>query len=331
MSSREDSLIERIKSISDDALSRGWKITKEAMASADPQRQGELTQQAEIIYRSPSSEIAREILFGSPLEEILRFLTVEFLKTEINVFDLYRRVGRIDEARGLGEIAFDRSVAVGDTALINRCGDKLGLVISGRAYIYLESNDFERAYESFSRVEEIFSSMKIDGFQGRDAVMVYSNRAANLLSMVDISMSKGLSTKDIDKNLLFAEKYNLESRNFIDDSGLNDEDKSTCMANFYYNLGLICKFKGNFDGAIQEYRNALSISEGGSEYTAQIMILCVTLLDALISTQNPIHYDEIKSNYGLVEKFVSEKGGFGVYNPLINPLIDRIRDWNESH
>ncbi len=331
MSSKEDSLVERIGSISNGALDGGWKVTKEAVASADQQRKEELTQQAELLYISPSSEIAREILFGNPSDEMLKFLTGEFLKTEINVFDLYRRVGRIDEARELGEKTLERSVDVEDTSLINRCGNKLNLVRSAEAYNYLAANDFERAYTAFSEIERIFGSMNTTSPQGKEAITFYSTRAANLLNMVDISISRGISAEDVDRNLLFAEEYNLKSRNFVDNSDLSDEDRSIWLANIHHDLGLIHQFRGDLDGAIKDYRIALSTSKKGSEYNLQIMTLNVRLTNALISSQNPIYTDEIKSNYELIDRYISEGKNFGINDPLINPLVGRIRTWNENH
>src|SRR3989344_3249267 len=294
----ENSLVERINSISKNAQDNGWKITREAMASADS---------------------------SDPSEELLEFLKIEFLKTEINVFDLYRRVERLADAGEMGKLTFDRCVTLGDPSLINRCGNFLTLVRSGEAYACLGMEEFEKAYKIFSEVEKTFGSMELEKSRGKDTVMYYSNRAANLLNMVNISVNQRIFVEEIDENLSSAEEYNQRSNRVIFNSDLSSEDESIWVANFYHNSGLIHQFRGDINMAIRDFRDALTVSRKGSGYNHQIIVLYIKLSDALLSTQDPTHIDEVRSNYHLIKNFISEKGGFGVYNPIINPLVKRIK------
>lgn len=315
-------LIKRIEEISSEAFDNGWKLTKKATASKITKTM--LSDEAESAYMALSHRLT-EFLSANPSEEISKFLDVKLLEADINVFDLYRRVGRLEEARMLGEKTFDKVKEIENIPLINRCANLLSIVGSSEAYHQIGESNFERAYENFSKVEEIFKSMNVEESETKDALMIYSNRSANLLDMVNLSVNEDIHSDERDENLESAERYNVDSFKYLDNPNIKEEDKLIWTANFHYNSGLIHQHRGDIGLAIEEYRKAIKFSNEDSNYNLQTMILYTKLSDALISTKNPDFMEEVRDNYKHIEEFL-ENGDFGIFKPIIDPMIDRIRD-----
>lgn len=318
---RELNLLERVEQASSKAMEEGWRLTKEAMSShSNPKLQQKLIAEAETAYKSPLHKISQGYLIDCS-DMTTQQLALEVIGVNINVFDLYRRVGRLDEAIELGEKTLEDAISFKNTSMILRAGNFLTLTQSAQAYESISKNDLEGALAKYREIEKSFDSMHLENAEGKNAVMLYVNLSANYLNIVDISELQGHSISALEEELNKAEEASKKAESFV--NGLeNHQDKATWIGSIYSILGDVAKYRGDFESAINNYNIALKASNEGANYDLQTAVLETKIAYALISQPKP-DIQGARQHFEIVNSFL-ENHDFGIYQPLILPIVQKI-------
>jgi len=316
-------LAKRVGALAKKAQSNGWAITQEAMAAPfNSERQINLTDQAETLYRAPLCEIAQGYLINSPPEPLLKELKLQVISVNINVFDLYRRVKRLEEARELGEKTLDDAIGSGNLELILRAGNFLFLVESAEGYELIEKQGYGKALSKFRIIEHALIGIPLEYAKGKNAVMLYTNHAANYLNIVHASRKLGKPVEELYGELDSARDLAIKGRKLLNDVK-NPKDKAIWRANIYSVLGNVSKYRGDYYTAVKHFRTALKSSLSGSDYALQVAVLQTSLAHALVTQPKP-DAKEARKYFSQVEHFLTEHS-FGVDSYHYLPLVREIR------
>ncbi len=316
---RESDLLATIKSTAEAAASLGWETTKRAMGATLPREKRNLTNDAKLAYSVPLLHIAQGTLIESSSPNFQRELALTTVGVNINVFDLYRRVGELDKATELGKQTLDDAVRLADTPTTLRAGNFFTLVNSAKAYELVNEGKYTQALSAHHAIEETFSSMPFDQAEGKNAVMLNSNRSANYVQMVRVAKMGELDI-NVDPFLENASLYALESSVHL--SELSEQDQANWVSNIEYNLGFANEHQGNMSQAVDHYKKSLAASNE-SAFTAQKAGVQVSLANAL--AQNSATLEEARAHYQDVQDFLS-KESFGIYDGHLMPTVDALRE-----
>lgn len=317
-------LVDRLDSVAKTSSDIGWDLTKKAMGIKDEKEQNMTVNRAEEEYKRPLYEIINQMfLLDSIPENLLREIKVNIVKVGINVFDLYRRVNRLEEAEELGLETLGRVKEVDDLGLVLRAGNFFTLVQSAKAYELIGKEDYEGALSKFYELKETFELMPLDKAEGKNAVMLYTNYGAVPLRIAQISRKLDVPLEDITSELDLAMRLTKRSDSFLD-SLKDPQDKATWSASNHITYGGVAKYKEDFDIAFNHFETALTISMKDSEYLTQIASLQTELAHILVVKPNP-DTKKAKQYFTQVEKFL-EKNDFNVYDFYFQPLLKEIRE-----
>ena len=337
LSELEQQIFTELEQSSQRAMNEGWALTKQAFGAVDPDEQNKLTAEAETAYKSSMDFVDQVFKTGQPSEELTHALKTEIVKTDINVFDLYRRVGRLEEARNLGEETLENAMLLGETALTHRAGNFLTLVQAAEAYEHLDHGRIQDALAKYREREATFNQIGPEKAEGKNAVMLYLNQAANYLDIVDLSVELEVSADQLEKELTAAAHSVEKAQPFI--AGLEPQDKANWQANAHYDLGTIAGYRGDLAIAVSEYQQAFEISKQGADYNLQTAFIELSLVHALAkaaqeylqedlssfsvsigSSLSCTYFNEARAHLQPVETYMQDKG-FGIYQRKAELLL----------
>jgi hypothetical protein len=316
----ESDLIERINKLADEAMKEGWSLTKQAMSAAGD-LQARLTIDAERAYKHVLSQMALCYIVDSPSKEYLDKISLEVISVNINVFDLYRRVGRLEEARELGEETLKNAIETRNSKVILRAGNFLTLVQSAESYELMRKKNYFGAISKYWEIAKTFGSMPLNEAEGKNAVMLYGNQAGNYLNIVHASGLLGIKKLNIELDLAYDAA--IKAERFI--KSIDEPvDKAIWTANSEHVFGNIEEYRDHLDNAIRHYENALKASQEGSEYSLLIAVCQVSLAHAFISKPEK-ELKKAEQYFAPVEEFL-QGNDFGIYNFHYEPMVKKIRD-----
>ncbi|HLC81203.1 MAG TPA: hypothetical protein VJH68_00955 [Candidatus Nanoarchaeia archaeon] len=347
LSELEQRLFTGLNEVSQQALKEGWALTKQAFGAADPSEQDRLTQEAEAAYKLPqdfvedayrsgqfSDKLALSVEFGKALD-------LEAVRVDINVFDLYRRVGRLEEARELGELTLKAALELDELALVQRAGNFLTLVQAAEAYQLIDQGKLPEALAKYREREVTFKQIGLERAEGKNAVMLYLNQAANHLDIVDLSVEMGMPVAGLDKELAAAADSVGKAQPLI--AGLEPQDRANWQANAHYDRGKIDFYRGDFDSAIGEYTQALETSRQGADYNLQAAFIELSLAHAFghaARARSQVNPDSSSASFSHtlssgdvnaarlhlqpVEVYM-QKNGFGIYQRRADILLKEVK------
>ena len=252
-------------------------------------------------------------------EGVSTALQLEFIRADINVFDLYRRVGRLEEARILGEQTFAQTLSFEDAEVTHRAGNFLTLVHSAEAYQLIGEGKLTEALAVYRVIGSTFGQMGIEQADGKSAVMLYLNQAANYLNIADLARDMDASA-DISSELKEADA-SIEGAQYHMPV-LDHQDRLVWMANLYANLAQIDMHQQDYVAAVFNFMTA-SIISSQTDYSIQTAILDLSLAEAMVHN-SPEHRDEVVRLMGNVDAYLEEHD-FGVYQHKAEKMLTTIR------
>ncbi len=291
LSELEQRILTELEQCSQKAMNEGWTLTKQAFGAVNPVEKDQLTAQAEAAYKSSIYFVEKVFETGQPSEELTPALRIEMVKTDINVFDLYRRVGKLEQARNLGKETLENALLLDEIALTHRAGNFLTLVQAAEAYEHLDHGRIKEALATYREREATFKQIGLENAEGKNAAMLYINQAANYLDIVDLSVELGVSADQLEKELTAAADSVEKAQPFI--AGLESQDKANWQANAHYDLGLIASYRGYLTIAVSEHKQALKTSQQGANYTLLTAFIELSLAHALAKAAKKNSQDEL--------------------------------------
>jgi len=262
-------------------------------------------------------DVAQGYLIKSPTGGLANKLAREVIGVNINVFDLYRRVGRLEEARELGERTLDDAIHLGDSPITLRAGNFLTLVGSAEAYQSLERKDYSRALQLHKKIEDAFESMPLKEAEGKNAVMLHSNRSANYLNIVRVAKIGDL---DYEASNTLDDAYASSQVAYSFLKELGDKDMGNWAANIYANYGFIEDCRGDNELAVEHYQKALGWSSE-ADFSALTAGIQFSLAKLLVDSSP----EKAKEHFTPVEEFL-KTNSFGIYDTHVLPLLDEVRE-----
>ena len=317
----EKDYVERLEELVAESTEEGWELTKKAAITTDPEIRNKLTEEAEATYKQPIFEIAQHYLSEPPTKKFLDEINKKIIEANINVFDLYRRVGRLDKAEELGQKTFKEAKKTGDISLIFRAGNFFSLVQSAEAYELMDTpnEDFDGALKKYDGVIKTFESMPLSEVKGKNAVMLYTNQGANYLNIVYALLTD--STRNIESELEQAFESTDKAHILLGD--IKDEnDRAVWKSNIHSNFGKIAIHKEDLGGAINHYEIALKESQK-SDYGLQTAVI-QTYLSHLFISDSINNFEKAKEHFTPVEQYL-DNNDFGIYNFMMQPLVTELR------
>lgn len=191
---------------------------------------------------------------------------------------------------------FDRSLMLFNRALasaVMRCGkdcNAAGSVLQSIGEVYLETGDYDNAFEMYNKAQKIFHSNS-ENDQTKEFMRLYNLWSIYYYNVGDIDKAKAYTLKEIDiKKRLYGEHFRELSASYenlsaiYDDAGINDSavffgekakeievaavgKESADMASVLYNLGLVYKHYAMMDNdeefiekSLASYQEALRIA-----------------------------------------------------------------------
>ena len=337
LSELEQRILTDLEQSSKLALDKGWALTKQAFGTVNPAEREQLTIQAKAAYKSSIDFVDQVFETGQPSEELTHALKIETVKTDINVFDLYRRVGKLEQARNLGEETLENALLLGEIALTHRAGNFLTLVQAAEAYKHLDHGRVPEALAKYREREATFDQIGLEKAEGKNAAMLYINQAANYLDIVELSVELGVSADQLEKELTAAAGSVEKAQPFI--AGLEAQDKANWQATAHYDLGLIAGYHKDLAIAVSEHERAFEICREEADYTLGTAFFELSLANALTKAAKKYSQDDpepfsvnISTHLGFtyfskarthlqsVETYMQDKG-FGIYQRKAELLL----------
>lgn len=312
----------KVEAASNWAKNEGWAITREAAKATEQKRRDELTKWAANAYHNGVYQVAKIVLFAEnyTTQQSNDLIALELVRANINVGDLYRRLGRLDEAEELLQSSLERATKLGHNPTTFRAGNFLSLLQSAKAYHEIEREDYAKALQGFRSIASTFDNMHLDQTSGLEAVMLYTNQAANYLNLARASTKLGLSPENFEPELVAAEQAVETAEKFLD--GLGPSDKARWIGNLLFDRGEIAFYRGDTETATNYYHQLLEV---GQESNDLDLIVCaqVKLAHSYYLRNNP---EKAKEFLESVEEFLKTKT-FGIYRWLNEPLINEVREF----
>ncbi len=319
LSDEEANLLTLIEKLGDEAKEKGWELTKKALAAPIPERSA-LTEAAKAAYELSLATIAQSLLVSTS-EEMLRGLRQEVIKTNINVFDLYRRVERLPEARELGEKTLEDALKLGATNVTLRAGNFLTLVQSAEAYAALGKCEYTEALNHYRTVEKSFDAMPLQKAVGKNAGMLYVNQAYNYLNIVEVSVRYfGKRAAELESTLNKVDHAVHQAAPFVA-SMENVKDQANWKANICTCKGRAAQYRGLHEQARVFYEEGLSIAPNAGYPT---LIVCFqTRLAHVLATKQEPDLVEARKQFSKVQIYL-KTNTFGSDELYFRPLIAEI-------
>jgi len=319
---RERELVQILNELGEIAKDAGWSLTKQAVGAINPILKTSLTAEAEAAYEEPLKTIATGYLLDSPSDETIAEFRLQEVLVNANIFDLYRRVGRLEEANTLGKQTLEDALLTSNKTTIQRVGNMLTLLQSAEAYQLMGEGNYQQALNKFKDLTTTVSSLDLEGISAIEAAKSHTNRAAYHLSIVDISTRYlGVPVTELEDDLKSASssiKSGLESLKEIDD--LNEIAR--WESNLYNNIGLVHMHHSKFDSAIDYFEQSLAASRVGEKNDEQIAAVQIYLAYTHCAKEE---YDQARNTLESVDNFL-ETNSFGIYDSLLLPLIEETKE-----
>ncbi len=319
----EEVIMQNVVSAMQESAEKGWDFTKQAMQAADPAQKDSFAQMAKETYQKPLLEIAQGFRVQVPSEGFIPTLRRSVIEVNINVFDLYRRVGKLEEALTMGKEAFKDAVDLDNRPTIFRAGNFLNLVYSAQAYKEQEDGNLAQALVGFRDIEKTFYSMPLECLEGKDAVMGYGNQSANYFNIIRTSLLLRVPYEELTSDIDHLEATAYKARSYIGEIA-NESERDRWEVNTLHKLGYAHHCRNNPLQAIVEYEKALAIAKKQPDNDSEIASISLFLADEYARKPEPDMPKAVEL-FQVAEKYLSEGGSFGVYDPIIEPLITDLK------
>ncbi|MFC1723608.1 hypothetical protein ACFL0V_05700 [Nanoarchaeota archaeon] len=331
-----DTTLQKVEEEAQTSLEKGWELTKKAMGAVLEHKKWHYTKAAEAAYNGVLAEVGKACLGYTLQGTDDGELALHVIGAHINVFDLYRRVGKLDEALELGNQTLDQAMQLehhttesltGQVRQLQlRAGNFLNLVNSAIAYDHIENERYDQARSAFLDAERVFSEMPMGDVSAKNVIMIGSNKAANWLNLKRLDIIRGEEREDsvLDRAESYAgivrRSLELMEKGGTWESGrMSDQDHANWKANVESSLGDIALYRGQNDEAEKHYRIALEAAPV-AEYDT--LTACVELKLALVVDD----LGEARKYMASVDKFLGKDRDFGVYNFMYMPIVEQVRE-----
>lgn len=318
LGSAQKALLEKVRRYAEEGNREGWAYTKEAMIECDEGHRNNYISLAMEAFERPRFAIA-EYLLLEPNEHLAKLLKVELIKTFINVFDLRRRAGDLDEAQELGEKIYRHAQRVGEDSVILRAGNFLHLVYSAQGDKLFDEGNYNDARRKYFTSDELFQSLPTNSLSGLNRVMYHANRAANFMKIVKAAHEIDLYSE---RELKLAEQFAYNALGFVEE--IDGENKDVWSANANSILGQVACYRGDYKAAVDNFRNAIDHSMQGANYDLQVAVLSTHLADAMLHLDNP-NLDDVRGVFEPANMLFGIKGN-GVVPHYIIEKAGQVRD-----
>jgi hypothetical protein len=311
--STEDSILGELEKIAQEAFDKGWSLTREATGILDPNRKEALVDEAEQAYKSPIQYI-EDKRDANP--DLAGLFDTEALKVDINVFDLYRRVGRLEQALQLGMPTYETAKSMKNPELINKANHFLRLAIEAKGYELLKQGENDEALGSFSQSIQLYEdNPALDSVHGKNAVMLYSNTAAVYIMAAEIKERSG-EEAELDKQ----EAYGLIQKAEKELEGMESgQDKENWKANILCSYGRLAALENDQKRAKDYFSQAADTAEG-TDYESLKLSALTHLAYTYHLMDDKEHAEEVFSK---VEEHLKQRD-FGIYEGIYRPMVDEM-------